>query len=595
MIQVYSSSRPGRPRLLLFLSAAGLAGMLALAWMQSRAARALGPEQAVPGTPLFVRLPYRWGPVPGTTDRFAPRSRARATVLDAEPDRSIEIRFERRPTFVRPDELLAQLKAAGVGVMSPTPARIGPFPGLQVLCERRQVTPRHVLVAETVLRLACLPRGEVIAVEYWPIATLTPADFELMDEVCRSVRLTDGAGTGDAAQLQRAAGLQLHLPAGWRAVPPDLDGVPGVYLQANADDAPRWVLGAWRTWLAAGRTPHQLLGDFAEHAWLTPRDLAKVESRKRPDGVEVFTLHHPRFDATAAALVAARLVVRSPQDAALVFTIAGRGDRTEADVAADKLADRLEFVETPELPDPKAAEAAGRELSAALTRAGPGEWWGREDHRLFLVGRLWTDPLARALEYGLRDDDAARGFEGRTILGQRDGELALERFRWTLDPKGVGYSLALNAHFETEAGRLQIDVEERRAADSDRVSRRVIRNKRRSNETFAVGPGYVSAPLEPLAERLAAASRDAGAWIVELSTHFGGTTHTRMYRALPPDAAGRRRLLALNDFSPRGEILAFDPTGELVYQELPGGRLEAVPESDARRIAPFLRSFSRQE
>lgn len=60
MVDVYTGAKPGRPALLLVMSAAILAGTLGLAWWHVSAARALAPDVRVGDTPLLVRPPRGW-------------------------------------------------------------------------------------------------------------------------------------------------------------------------------------------------------------------------------------------------------------------------------------------------------------------------------------------------------------------------------------------------------------------------------------------------------------------------------------------------------------------------------------------------------
>jgi len=77
-----------------------------------------------------------------------------------------------------------------------------------------------------------------------------------------------------------------------------------------ADRLPRWSLGIFRTWLATGRTPRDLLLDFAATHWLVPETALDVRESRRADGAALAGVRHPGRNQTA---VVARGSQRRPQ------------------------------------------------------------------------------------------------------------------------------------------------------------------------------------------------------------------------------------------------------------------------------------------
>src|SRR5512140_2146919 len=96
LFEVYTGAKPGRPRLLLFVTAGLLAGALGLAWLQVRAGHTLGPEARVGDTPLWVRLPKGWRADPEHPQRYILSSGGGAREIF---ERSLRIDFVRLSDF----------------------------------------------------------------------------------------------------------------------------------------------------------------------------------------------------------------------------------------------------------------------------------------------------------------------------------------------------------------------------------------------------------------------------------------------------------------------------------------------------------------
>ena len=283
MVEVHSGSKPGRPVALLIVTSIVLIGALGLAWVQVRESRALGPEQSIPGTPLLVRPPLGW-----LADRKDPRSfvlpvrRAVRGQEQWEVDRRIRFNYDRLGRFQPPVEWLRA--AVGSRDFEPEPAKIGPFAAVQIRQVERRRRGRHIFVGESILRVAVLPGGEVIAVTYIPMTELTPADLRLLDTVCNSIRLSEPGLSAAPEEALQHAGVDFAFEDGWQASLPYLREVPGFFVEGLEDGFPAWSLGVFRTWLAAGREPSDLLYDFASSVWLLPEERvegAQLATRQR--------------------------------------------------------------------------------------------------------------------------------------------------------------------------------------------------------------------------------------------------------------------------------------------------------------------------
>lgn len=602
MVEVFSGTRPGRPALLLVLCAATLCLTLGLAWAQVQAARALGPETRLAGTPLVVRPPRNWVQDPELPGRFVPRARRFDAGPGGEPvEHRITVGYERRPAFTPLEDLIRLYDWQDVAASDRVPltaTSVGGFPGVQAIRARTYSYRGRIYARQTVLRVASLPRGDVIRVEYWPLGELSEGDFELLSSVCQAIRLEDPAYQRSPDELLARAGVRFEIPPTWRLCGPDFESVAGLYLQDAGAGYPRWALGVFRTWLAQNRSPRDVLVDFAEQIWLLPRAAVDVREYTRIDGARVASLRHPEFGELITMYPSARLVTKSPEESVLLFAIADGPVAVDADRAAEELAGRIDLVGSGGMPSLSEAAKSGRELVASVTGRGASPWWGTESQRGFLLGRLGDGPLVEARVRQWRGGQGEPGYLGRSLMRRgvlnawNDDLDSLEEDSWSMDPRGVGYVYRSSARYVIAPDRqVRLEVEERRPAESSFVTRTVRRNSRESPMRFRVGPSFVCPPLESVIEA-AASQRGEGAWLVETSDRHGSDTHTQLYRRLPPDERGRARLLRQADYWPVGSVVACDALANTYYALVPGGKLEAASPAVVARAAPFLLRFA---
>jgi hypothetical protein len=197
MIEVYTGSRPGQPRRLLLLCAATLAGTLAIAWVQVRASRVLQPPVKIPDSPVSVRPPRGWARDHSDRKpfelRFVPREAARGRLrgLAAALERSVTFSYNPDPGFASLPELVRELREMDYRV---TDTSIGPHAGVQYVRPERFLFMGQRIERDTVVRLGILPDGGAVRVEYYPLGfELTPTDMELLDLLCRAVRVEPAA------------------------------------------------------------------------------------------------------------------------------------------------------------------------------------------------------------------------------------------------------------------------------------------------------------------------------------------------------------------------------------------------------------------
>jgi len=590
MFEVHLGSKPGRPRLLLVCAAAVLLGTLGLAWWQAYDRRALGDEVRIDGTPLVVRPPRGWKQDPRNPGIFAlPAGREGTGRGEVTLERYVRFQYLRNATFVPPEEILKWRNLQWAKSAAPEPARVGPLAGIQVRRIVRHSAFGRVYLQEQVLRVACSPRGDILMVEYVPLTGLTTAQLELLDDMCAAIRLEDPAFTTKPAELLRYAGIEVPEDENWTVFGPDFPEAPGFYVQSSVNGLPAWSLGVFRTWLAEGRTPGDLLVDFASEHWRLPPKDAQVAQSRREDGARVATIRHPAFGRSDHRVASVWLVAESAERAALIFVFSGASFAAVGDEAARKLAQTMVCGPTKALPPLDAAATAGRELADILTQKGAVPWWGRLPMEAYYLEPGTTHPRGVYIGRAAIGDDPAAGYRGHTLyLHSTESEPRPQLGLWTIDGHARGYAYKFQGDIDTWQGRVPTSVEERLDAGSATVRRTVKTPGQRRSWEFPVGPSFVCPPLESIAEAWVA-QRDEGAWLIEATSHFDAGTHTRLLRPLPPDESGHRRLLLMTDFWPRGTVLGFDEGPEPLYQQHPAADYQRATEEEAESQLPRLR------
>jgi len=572
MSRISGGSSAARPALLLYLCAGALAAALGVASLQVRSARSLDTPRRLAGTPLLVRAPRGWiEPRPGV---FVPKPAAgRAEQQPVKLAWRLEFYYERREAFLAPAHLLKDSAAA-------IPTRIGGLAGLEVHRREPVRTGGWLAMRETIVRLACSPRGDVIMVEYWPPAGFTQSDAMLLDAICDAVRI-EGLDTAAGAEpaLQRA-GLRFAVAEAWRVYPTSPELRPGLYVLSSIRGIPLWSLGVFRTWLAPGRTPRELLSSFAVRAWdLGLRGLPIVEWSPRA-GVQCAEVRHPSFAADEIAIPAAWVVASAPDQAAMLFVYAAPRDAAAAAEAARTLADTVELVPEAAL-DMPAGQAAGRELAELLTREGPYPSWGDAPPAgLYVADSGQRRLVALDLREPIRADGRAgyRGHWGYLIAPEGLYDVA----SWEINRRATVYQLVRVRGDSRRSQRgSSVTIRERRGLDGEKLRVAVERGGRMAEvREFDVGPTFVAPPLETLAAAWVS-GQARGTWLIEVSSQGGGDSFTRLLQPLAHDADGRPRVLSADDFWPPGDVIRFDQDGLPHEWSLPGAVAQRRKPEDA--------------
>jgi hypothetical protein len=357
----------------------------------------------------------------------------------------------------------------------------------------------------------------------------------------------DASLSGDPQQHLASAGLRVQQRPEWLVVGPHFAEVPGVHIGGTEDGLPAWSIAIFRTWLSFGRTPRDLLADFAADVlWIHDAADALTEER-RGDGATITTLITPA-EHNEAAVRSVRVVVQDDERAALLVLYA-EPENSAADAVAAELARTLELVPLAHFPDLAAATAAGARLAADLRARGAQPRWGSlpvtTTYRA--AGRNDFIKTQRAARGG----DPENGYEGRS--DQQAGDALRRRVDWTLAGDAVAYT------WQTWQilGGPEVEITEQRESAASPVLRRFRLDDRRSwTWSFTPGANFVPPPAEPVVQGWVARG-EADAALFEMSTQRGRATHGELMRRLAPEGAYLRVLVQL-DYLPEGVVILFD-------------------------------------
>ncbi|HMQ15148.1 MAG TPA: hypothetical protein PKC49_04165 [Phycisphaerae bacterium] len=580
-MDVLTGSRPARPRMLLLLCGGVLVAMLALAGAQVRYARALGPRVLIPGVPLSVQPPRGWRPDVADPRVFRPTVGHR--VRGGEGFfRQIVYSYERRPAFVSPRELMREIDVRTRAESVLRPARLAGFDGVEAV-RVRSGPYGHI---QTLHRLAVSPRGDVVSIEYQPLADLDGGDLALMESLASAIRVDDATLSRGASQLLADCGVELGIPSDWRVCGPDLAGVPGFYGLGMHDDRTDFALLVMRTWLANGRTPLALLGQIAESDWRVDRDRAQFLQSRRPDGASVVLALHPE-DPRGVLYPSVRLVSLSPDEALLIAVSGASPDLGRGNEAAEWLAQHVRFARR--FPELEAAQAAGARLAREIATAGLERWWGRAPSDRFAAGAVFRGHAVLRERRGFVEAAPKPQYAGHALTDVSRAQREVTEETWEISGDGLEYTYTFARLTSRRDGRIRdrTELSQRRARDPGVVTFTRRGGDGRRAEVAQVGDAFVAPPVEALAESIAAHA-DSGDWLIEAANALSPGTHTRLLRARGADADGRRGVLVLSDYWPVGALISRDNRGSLLRYEQPPVLLSEVDEHQARQMSSLV-------
>lgn len=593
MIEVYSGSKPGRPVVLLLVCAAMLFAALGAAALQTRGKRMLGPEIALPGTPLIVRVPLGWQQNPHDPGQFALLDPAERGLPAAQRsyERGVRISYQRVDSFIAPEFMLPPATEVEHTAVETTQGMIGGIPAVQIRRFRSLEFRGEVLTQQWLTRVACTTRGDVIRIEYEPRLGPTTADMALLDAVCAAVRLqTSGAYVASGTQpsdVRVAAGLALDAPANCTIVAHDDDAFPSLGIVGQEEGVPAYSVVVRRTWLAHDRRPIDLLVDFVDVVWKRPTYKYDLRQWSRLDGVEVVSLVNREVGDAAALLGAVHVVSAGPDRTAIVAASRESFNRPDARRVAAQIAREIRIDAIPGGLDIDAAVRRGGDLVTALTEKGALPWWGRAQVR----SRLVSDDAGAALLLirAPAESGPQSGYTGGSaILFQALREF--RTYRWWMDGRAMAYEFTFKEGLASDlTGRPARTIVESRSGGDGSIRRVTSAAGDKREVTLAPSRSFVPPPAE-LAAALYVKGRGDD-WIIQSSTVQGSTLHTKLIRAMPADEAGNARVMLAMDFWPQRDVFVLHATtDEFIGRDT--GALHLRPASDAAGDSPVFRRLA---
>ncbi|MBL8878903.1 MAG: hypothetical protein JNG88_07265 [Phycisphaerales bacterium] len=583
MWEVYSGTRPGKPARLLILSAVLLASTLGLAWWQVSASRALAAEQRVENTPLVVRPPIGWIANPKAPGRFVLPTRQQGIGRQRiSIERQITFSYAQGSSFRSPREWIRERAQRDALPFSDyRPARIGRFWGVQATRRLRVEHRGFGFDQDSVIRVACTPRGDILVVEYVPLTDLTLGDLDLLDAICRAVRVDDEAVAKSPAEAWAQVGLAARLPAD-ACVVAAREEFAGLHVGFLENGEMTHAIDIFRTWMAPGRNAAEILRDVAASTLHAPWvDLPTPDELHRADGLSMAIMPNPAVEQDDT-FSSAGLVWRDPRNAVLLIARANPRNAAQAESSLKRLAEAIAFREADCAPDVDASISAGMALSKLLTQQGPVAWWGRELSRDYLLESR-TGLRLQVMERSAESRNPRLGYRGQNLTIFPQGH---ESERWTMDEHGYEYS---NAWQGESADGTPTSLRTKRGLDG--TIQHTIQLGR-LNRTVKLIPTdcFISPPMEMIAQAWAA-NQDDGEWLLETIGPWGQSLPTMRLRPLPPDADGRRRVACQWDWQPNGRIITFNVDQSVAEVDSHDVKLVAVDRARAERAIPAIRGF----
>lgn len=565
-LEVYVGSREPRRQLALILCATVLALTLGLAWYQVDSRTGLGPEHRVGNYPVWIRLPRKFVPDPNHPNSFV-LPQAIPGHKEMVPERRITVSYERNEPYASTDAMLREVRLMDPrAVRTLHAAKLGPFPAAQVQEVIRGRTHKGLEFEQgRLIRFAALPNGHRLIVEFTTYGPPRPSDDAMMDDTCAAIRVDDPQISGDPAQHLAQAAVKLKLADTWLTAGATLAGVPSVYIGGTEDGLPAWAVGIYRTWLVPGRTPQDLLVDFAQTEWLAFDQAAHIETLPMPAGRTAHLLRHPQFGQFDVPTPAVCVVSQAPELAAVLVVRASRYYAAGGVQATQEIAAQIEL--QPVLDWAPLADdlARGVELAQTLHKQGARPRWGREGLATVYEGAAFGNRFMLFVTRDPNGGNAEFGYEGTQ---QREDDVHGVQWRgqltWTLGPHAQAYEW--DRRFFT-AGPTEIRFLERRAGANTPVTRSlVVGKKAQTPQSFQPSKRFVAPPAQELLEGWVARGEPTSALIDVSAALLTQTASVRLrhvsHAGDPPQA------LSQLDYYPAGTLLTFDEQrAEIVRQE----------------------------
>lgn len=563
IVEVHSVARPGRPVLLLLALFVVLCGALGLAWVQSASKRSLAPPQNIRGTPLIVCPPRGWREAIDRPGHFFLADHSEPSDSEGTFERQITFRYRRLPQYVSPETYVAtsdsQLRASS---NRPEAKMIRGIRAIQVQRVHAANFRGHLYRKESVLRVACHPRGDVIVVEYAPMTELTRADFQLLDAICDALDFNDPQLKLHGPEAQKQVGLRLPTMKGWTVVGPQHPVSPTLFVLGGPAGADAGLTRVARSWRSETRTETDLLRDAILSARHSRSEKIRFLEWVRRDGMNVIGAQIWKASAAPAETFVAFALFSGPTDLALVVPDLVELSHDSLQIA-QTISETLVFEHWPGRIDLAAARAAGIRLAAEVTERGPLPWWGRNPQASSFFMRTGSVEAGCSIFRRIGAGDRERGYAySGGFAWANPSAKRYVRERWTLDSKALAFERSLE--FGDCIDRLGLQflkpdrvLWESRKIDTPTVWRRETRDGLETESEYPISPAFVAPPIEDLIAARVARGSDP-AVLIETSNRDLPSSHTRLLFPQSSDDRGSTTVLFLEDYAPTGITIRFD-------------------------------------
>lgn len=574
--EVYAGSRPGKPVLALTVAGIIMGVMVLLAGWQVYAARAPQQPIRIAGTPLIVQPPSRWVQDPRNPRVLylpAPQNLQAAGIRFLK-----EIELEYVPAAGRP-ELPADSTAARVGAL--------PAADLPIITQQFRNAPVQLAAGK---RVAVTPRGDRIGIQMTAVLvgkTFNASEFEAeLDQFAATVRLAEEASLVGPAAVLDHLGVTAELAGGLEAQLPRLMEQPAGYLQGGGDLFGGYRIELFRTWLATGRRPIDMLEQVVTEVRSGP-PTTSVELVRSAPGPRIWRLDNPGRPGQPRRLW---LVVDQPSEALLITLEAAESGVTAGTAAIAQLLETLEIETLPALAGLGDLERRGAALIETVQRDGLRRYWApREEESFFqLVGGT---EVGFEATYRSPLNGGPIAYRGLSVL--RIGARKYESEYNVADQLEQYRQLVVISDVTERSSSPLLTSETAQAGAEAEVTVALTRADAVRDNRFERPRNFVPSPASDIVERLVAASdeTEAGAIVSGLEwTRIRPTT--AWLRPLPPTEDGLDRVLWLSDLGGSPQTMAFDENGRLQWLETDWLTMRRISAAEARARFPELRNLS---
>lgn len=560
MIEVHSGARPGRPVLLLIISAIVLCVTLGLARLQVATKRALGAAISLPNSPLVIRPPQEWSADEKVPNRFVQSSGARGLFSEWEDQRSIEFHYETLYPGVTA-RAAAQILISEVTEFLPNARKVnvGPWGGLEIQRTGALIRDNVAARRTEICRLAVSPRGDVLLVRYECFGTPTLGDLTRLDDICDAIKFEKEARY---AIDQSAAEALLHFQFGkmddWEFLHQFRPESLGVILSRETADE-RTTINFLRTWRSFDRDPIAILCDRAAIRLRVPYDTLQVQELVSSNDSLIAYIESDPSERDPDTNTAFSILANGEQLALIDITTSAPLDDTGGflqDVFGE-----AQLQPVPRFANLDAATEVGRQVIADVRETGIAQSLPTSDHEQIFAssGALIREEIERVRRSrSTRNVWQHAGEETRIVYAPIfRGPQELSSEQWVTDDTATIFKL----NGEQPIQRPTFVFSEERKTVSGPVIRQILSGRKRET-SFDPGPNYAAPPLLPYVYA-SFANGNEPQLLVEVSAIRAAATNALLATVLER-TIGQTQLFLQTDSRPTGMIYVIDnETGEI--------------------------------